>query len=264
MSRGKEFFYFTNNFDIDILMLNWLNNEVSMRKPIIGIVAKYVEEVEGRQEAMVRDELKNAILDNGGIVIGILPSETKLEFTPIGKDSWDDYLSVQQKNDLICQINLCDGIILQGGKDSLKYESFIAKYTFDNDIPTLGVCAGQNAMVRAVGGTTKRVLNPEKHKQMRAELVHKIFIDENSKFFKIVGLKEMMVNSRHNKTIDDPTENYKVSAVCEDGYPDVIEAQNKKFNIALRFHPESLYKKYKEHNNIFKAFVEECKKSCFR
>lgn len=32
----------------------------------------------------------------------------------------------------------------------------------------------------------------------------------------------------------------------------------KKFNIALRFHPESLYLTHKEHNEIFKAFINAC------
>ena len=232
-----------------------------MKKPIIGIVAKYVEEHQGRQEALIRDELKNAIIDNGGIAIGILPSETQVEYTPInGADSWEETLTKQQKEDLITQINLCDGIILQGGKDSLKYETFIAKYAFDNNIPTIGFCAGQNNMVRAVGGTTKRVADTSKHKQMDAEIAHNIFIDKNSKFYNIVKCQTMAVNSRHNKTIDNPTNNYKVVAVCDDGYPDVLEAPDKKFNFAIRFHPESLYKKYKQHNAIIKAFINACKK----
>ena len=109
-------------------------------KPIIGIVAKYVEDTNDRQEALIRDEVKNAVLACGGIAIGILPTETIPNFTPAnGADSWDEHLTEQQKTDLIQQIKLCDGIILQGGKDSLKYESFIAKYTFDNNIPTLGI-----------------------------------------------------------------------------------------------------------------------------
>lgn len=230
-------------------------------KPIIGVVGKYKEITDDRQEVLIRDEVKNAIINNGGIAIGILPTETEINFTPANSaDIWEETLTDEQKQDLITQMNLCDGIILQGGACSLKYESWIAKYTFDHDIPTLGICAGQNALVRGVGGTTKKVDNPEKHNQKWVDIVHPIFIDKNSKFYSIVKCEEMMVNSRHNRTVDNPTSHYKIVAVCDDGYLDVVEAENKRFNIGLRFHPETLYKQYECHNAIFKAFIEECKK----
>ena len=168
-------------------------------------------------------------------------------------------LTKQQKSDLIRQIKLCDGIILQGGTDSLKYEAWIAKYTFEHNIPTLGICAGQNAAVRGVGGTTKEISNPDKHYQKWVDFVHDIHIKKGTKFYNIVKCEKMRVNSRHIRAIDNPTENYIVSAVCDDGYFDVIEAPNKKFNLAIRFHPESIYKKSKAHNAIFKAFVDSCK-----
>lgn len=229
------------------------------RKPIIGIVSKHIEVENKRQDALIRDEVKNAVFDNGGIAIGILSPENEVNFVPNGKDNWPEYLTQEEKEEIIAQIKLCDGIILQGGKDSDKYESWVAKYTFDNDIPTLGICAGQNAMIRGVGGTTKKVDNVEKHSQMWVDEVHPIFIDKNSKFFNIVKCEKMMVNSRHKKTIDNPTSNYKVAAVCDDGYYDVLEAPNKKFNIAVRFHPETLYKTHKKHNEIFRHFIESCK-----
>ena len=52
----------------------------------------------------------------------------------------------------------------------------------------------------------------------------------------------MMVHSRHKRTIKECPNLDKV-AFCEDGYADVIESKDKKFYIALRFHPESLYNK---------------------
>lgn len=230
------------------------------KKPIIGIVAKYKETKDDRYDALIREEVKNAVIDNGGIAIGILSTETEINFTPEdGSDSWDELLTEVQKQDFIAQIKLCDGIIIQGGKDSLKYEAWIAKYTFDNNIPTLGICGGQNNMVRAVGGKTKKVENKEKHNLKWIDEVHNIYIDKNSKFYQIVECEKMVVNSRHNKTISEPTANYKVAAVCDDGYPDVLEAPDKKFNVAVRFHPESLYKKYHEHNAIFEAFIKACK-----
>lgn len=49
-------------------------------------------------------------------------------------------------------------------------------------------------------------------------------------------------------------------AFCEDGYADVIEAEDKDVYIGVRFHPESLYRIDKNMNNIFSCFIEKCKR----
>ena len=227
-----------------------------MNKPIIGIVSKHYATYKfNKIDTYVRDEVKQAIFDNGGIAIGILPTEMEINYCG---DEWKDNLSKEEKDNLINQIKLCDGIILQGGIETDNYENIIAKYCYDNDIPILGICAGQNNIVRALGGTTCKINNPEKHDRSFDEYVHSIKIDENSKFYNIVKTNEMMVNSRHKRTIKDCPMLDKV-AFCDDGYSDVVEAKNKKFYIGVRFHPESLYKTDENMNNIFKKFIEVCK-----
>ena len=68
-----------------------------------------------------------------------------------------------------------------------------------------------------------------------------------------------MVNSLHSNSIDNCPKLNKV-AFCEDGYPDVIESKDKDFYIGVRFHPEDLYHKNSKINNIFKVFINTCKK----
>ena len=91
------------------------------------------------------------------------------------------------------------------------------------------------------------------------EYVHSIKINKDSRFYSIIKKEEIMVNSRHKNSIKECPGLNKV-AFCEDGYPDVIEDPTKSFYIGVRFHPESLYKKDENMNNIFKIFLEECKK----
>ena len=82
-------------------------------------------------------------------------------------------------------------------------------------------------------------------------------IDKNSKIFNIIKKDNIRVNSRHKNVLDSyPL--LKVTAVDEDGYPDVVESEIKHFYIGIRFHPESLYKIDENHNNIFKAFIGAC------
>ncbi len=229
---------------------------MSKDKPIIGIVSKHYATYGSRKvDTYVRDEIKQAIFDNGGIAIGILPTEEKINYSG---DNWQDNLSEIEKDNLLAQLELCDGIILQGGVETDNYESIIAKYCYENDIPTLGICAGQNNIARGLGGTTYKIPNPEKHDKSFDDYVHSIKIDKSSKFYKIVKTDRMLVNSRHKRSINECPKLEKV-AFCEDNYPDVIEAEDKKFYIGLRFHPESLYNKDENHNRIFAEFIKVCK-----
>lgn len=226
-------------------------------KPIIGIPAKF-SMTEGLRDALfVRAELKDAINFNGGIAIGILPTHD-YDIKPFDQPL---KLSRNEIESLKSQLNLCDGVVLQGGSVCDKYEEFVSKFCYENDIPILGICAGQNHMAKSLGGETTFLSNPEKHHQAWVDNVHKITIKKGTLLHKILKVDELMVNSRHKTIVSNPSESYIVSALDDDGNIEAIEAPNKRFNLAVRFHPESLYKKYASHNKIFKEFIAACKKS---
>ena len=225
------------------------------KKPIIGIVTKHFSKDEIRPNMFVRDEIKQAIFDNGGIAIGIiLPKDEKVDV----EDIWKNNFSATEYSNLISQIKLCDGILFQGGSACDNYEMIAAKYCYENNIPTLGICCGQNVMVRALGGTTKLVENPEKH-DTNDLYVHSVKIIKNTMLSKIICKEKIKVNSRHKKTINTHP-GLSINCVCDDGYIDGLEASDKTFYMALRFHPESLYKIDENHNRIFNEFVKICKK----
>ena len=228
------------------------------KKVIIGIVAKHREEDKNliRQDSRIRDEVKQAIFDNGGIAIGILSPNKKVQ---MAGDEWLDYIKFLDKENIISQIKLCDGIVLQGGNTNESFEPFIARYCYENDIPCLGICAGQNSIARALNGTIEKVKNPEKHDNSFDDYVHPIFIDEKSKIYQIIKTKKTMVNSRHRRFVEKCPRLDKVG-FCDDNYPDIIESKDKKFYIGVRFHPESLYEKNDKMNNIFKEFINSCRK----
>lgn len=228
-----------------------------MKKTIIGIVNKhYNKESYIFRDTYIRDELKQAIFDNNAVAIGILPPcLEKVQAT----NNWSDTMSSKEKENLITQINLCDGIILQGGGFSDEYECYIAKYCYDNNIPILGICAGNNNLVRAVGGEISRFDNIEmvnKHKSLE-KYVHEIKIENNSNLYKIIGKEKIMVNSRH-KSYTDNSSVLNCVAFSDDGVVEAVEDANKKFYMAVQFHPESLYKEDENMNNIFKKFIEIC------
>ena len=225
-----------------------------MSKVIIGIVTKHKKNNDTRTNGLIRDEVKQAIFDNGAIAIAILSPNDKIQYCG---DDWKTYEQKIRTEEIIEQIKLCDGIILQGGTENEAYEYWIAKYCYDNDIPVLGICAGQNYIVGALGGKTTLISNPEKHMRVNDIYVHSIKILRNSKFYKIVEQEEIMVNSRHKRTVLECPKLDKV-AFDEDGNIEVVEAKNKSFYMGIRFHPESLYKVDEKMNNIFVEFIKSC------
>ena len=101
-----------------------------MKMPIIGIVSKhYATYKSERTDTFVRDEVKQAVFDNGGVAIGILPTENRINYSG---DNWKDNLDDDSREKLFSQINLCDGVILQGGAETDNYECIVAKYCYEN------------------------------------------------------------------------------------------------------------------------------------
>lgn len=226
-----------------------------MNKVVIGIVSKRYKNDKNtkRPNNFVREELKQVIFDNDAIAIGILPinnEKNKATNTLVLK------LTKNQKDDLLFQLRLCDGIILQGGDFSDEYECFIAKYCYDFDIPILGICAGMYNMVRAVGGKINKIEYSSEHKS-EENYVHEININTKSIFYNIVKKDKICVNSRHkcHTTSYGPLTPV---AYSKDGIIEVVEDKSKKFYLAVQFHPETLYKFDENMNEIFKYFINVC------
>lgn len=228
---------------------------------MIGIVAKHLKKEAPRPDTYVRDEVKQAVFDNGGVAIGIL-SPVASEFD--GEDIWAGDFSAGDFEELIAEeLRLCDGVIFQGGAAYDDYETLIAKYCYEHDIPAMGICCGQNAIVRALGGTTGLVENVEKHNQPEAKYVHEIKVVPGTKFWGLVddGVGSggvLMVNSRHRRVVKS-FPGLTAAAYDDDGNVEVVEAEDKKFFMGMRFHPESLYWEDAKMRAIFEGFVEACR-----
>lgn len=237
-----------------------MKNKV-VKKPIIGIVAKNMEvtDADGKWLKQITcSNLRCALICHGANVIALLPPKYTREFSEDDTGSIKNNLSVEEQFDLIEQIKLCDGIVLQGGMNSDYYEEFVAKYCFDHNIPTFGICAGFNNMVRGLGGTTVNDIDRSVHARPDLKYAHDVIVEKDSILYSIVKTTNLKVNSIHSwvpKTLN----NLVASAYSADGYIEGVEAPNKKFFVGVKFHPELLFETDKYQNAIIKAFVEACK-----
>lgn len=235
--------------------------EGAMKTPIIGIVSKNltVKDFFGWQWQRICDSIRYAINKNGGLVIGILPQKNNQTFNQEDEHENIELTQFEQER-LLQTLKLCDGIILQGGLSSHNYEEFIAKYCYDNNIPCLGICAGFNNIVRALGGNTIKLINVDKHDRPDLQYAHSCnIIDKASLFYKIIKQDTFFVNSVHTYIANKIPASLSVVAMSDDEQVEVVEAKNKKFYIGIKYHPELLIDKDDFENNIFKTFIDKCK-----
>lgn len=231
------------------------------KKPIIGIVGKPQCDDIIWNKICISNEIKDALNENGAVVIGIVP-QSKIKEVNDGKPfSYQNYiLDESSLNDLYTTIDLCDGIILEGGVVICDYEQKIVNYCIDNDIPLLGICCGCINMALATGGSISLEnyeYLKEKHFSLSNMKMHNVKIDVDSKLYSIINKKQINVNSIHKCKIDNPG-TYTVKGKAEDGIIELLELENQGFNIGVQWHPEFITEN-EEQNLIFKKFIEYIK-----
>lgn len=228
-----------------------------MRKPIIGIIGKvqpqYGEDIWHRIDEV--DELRYLVIKSGGIAIMLLPTEETLKFND--NDIKDDtILSDEEKKELYRQIDLCDGFILQGGLYSANYEIEMAKRIIELDKPLIGICAGFNNILRALG--TDVVEDKTKsHDIYDKNYRHEISVIKGTKLYDLINKEEYRVNSIHSMIA--PKENVeeyaKISAVSYDDLVECFELDNKKFIMGIKWHPELMLEDGFT-RKLFKEFIK--------
>ena len=86
-----------------------MEKDVNMSNIVIGIVSKHKKSNDSRTDSLIRDEVKQAIFDNGALAFGILSPDDEIMFS---SDNFMEYDEKINKSVIIEQIKLCDGIIL--------------------------------------------------------------------------------------------------------------------------------------------------------
>jgi putative glutamine amidotransferase len=120
------------------------------------------------------------------------------------------------------------------------YDRFIYDFCLKKDIPYLGICLGFQVM-------TDKIEIVDNHYNK----YHKIYINKDSKLYKIYNKELLFVNSRHHYRVVK-TNNF-ISAKSIDGVIEAIEVLNKKFIVGVQWHPEDLNDEL-----LFNEFIKNC------
>lgn len=199
---------------------------------IIGIVANEQIINNNSYEAIVRNNLK--YLNNQCSFIGLIMYDLNNHF--------DTNL-----------LDMCDGIIFQGGTNIYPYHNEILNYCYNNNIPVLGICMGMQIIgLFANNQSDNDLIKIDNHNNCK----HSIIINKNSILYDLFG-ENLIVNSRHNYAIDFVNKPFVISAKSDDNIIEAIEyIDNNHFILGLQFHPEDMVNMDK----LYNYFIKECLK----
>ena len=101
------------------------------------------------------------------------------------------------------------------------------------DLPVLAICRGMQLFNVVHGGTLIQHLETGRHHEE-----HGMRILPETRLAAIAGAGEHSVNSRHHQAVDRVGANLIVSARAEDGIVEAIERTDRRFAVAVQWHPE--------------------------
>jgi putative glutamine amidotransferase len=126
----------------------------------------------------------------------------------------------------------------------------------ERDLPVLAICRGMQLFnVAHAGGTLfQHIEGHEVRPADPSEPAHTVTIEPGTALAAIVAESELPVNSRHHQAVDRVGEGLIVSARAADGIVEAVERPDKRFALAVQWHPED-QRRFASHRRLLQAFV---------
>ena len=131
------------------------------------------------------------------------------------------------------------------------------KQALDADKPVLAICRGCQLFNVAHGGTLHQHI--EGHRQPRGDKalpVHLARVEPDSRLAGLVGGEEAPVNSRHHQAIGRLGTGIVPTARAEDGIIEALERTDRKFAVAVQWHPENMVETDPAQLRLFTGLIE--------
>ncbi len=175
-----------------------------------------------------------------------------------------------------------DGLLLSGGEDVSPhffgqtpqqglgivdetrdlFELALYKAAKRKGIPVLGICRGIQLVNVAEGGTLHQHLpavpDTVQHGQRNIDgtLFHEVRLEPGSLLAKSYGAVTVRTNSYHHQAIDALGDGLRATGWATDGVVEAVEGTGTAFVLAVQWHPEMSFARYKEEIAPFEAFMD--------
>jgi putative glutamine amidotransferase len=121
-------------------------------------------------------------------------------------------------------------------------ELALLREALDRDVPVLAICRGMQLFNVAHGGTLEQHIEEtaahQRYDLPKREPVHLADVEAGSKLAEITGAGPVRVNSRHHQAVAKVGYGLVVSARSGDGVIEGVERPDRKFAVAVQWHPE--------------------------
>jgi putative glutamine amidotransferase len=178
-------------------------------------------------------------------------------------------------------LSLVDGLLFPGGLDVRlsaygeephpattvdtaldELELQLAAWAVADEVPTLGICRGQQLLNVALGGSLVQDLPSAgiEHPQSgdaRGVLAHRIELTPDSRLAEIFDTTAFDENS-HHQAVRDLGRGLRAVGWSSDGVIEALEHTDHPWLLAVQFHPEDLVDSHQPSQRLFKAFVRAC------
>jgi putative glutamine amidotransferase len=131
----------------------------------------------------------------------------------------------------------------------------------ERDLPILAICRGLQILNVYHGGTLIQHLSAVKTHDVEGEdkgaHAHEVAIETHTRLAQIAETARWRVNSRHHQAADKIGTHLRVSArALDDGTIEALERPDRRFVVAVQWHPEDQVRRDQEQLKLFRAFAE--------
>jgi putative glutamine amidotransferase len=137
-----------------------------------------------------------------------------------------------------------------------RLELAVAHWAVTRDVPTLGICRGQQLLNVALGGSLVQHIEGHQQNGTRSALAHGIELEAGSRLASILGTTEVKVNTHHHQAVLRLGNGLRAVAWAPDGTVEAVESTEHPWLLAVQFHPEDLIDSHEPSRRLFDAFVQ--------
>ncbi|HZT34190.1 MAG TPA: gamma-glutamyl-gamma-aminobutyrate hydrolase family protein [Bryobacteraceae bacterium] len=173
----------------------------------------------------------------------------------------------------------CHGLLLTGGTDvdPARYgqapfsttdspdsrrdalECVLLGQALTRDLPVLAICRGMQLLNVAHTGTLRQHLEGHSVRTPEdpARPVHDVIVQPDTLLARVLGPGAHAVNSRHHQAVEAVGQGLAIAAVAAgDGVVEALERIDRKFVLAVQWHPEDQVRSNPAQRRLFEAFGE--------
>lgn len=198
--------------------------------------------------------------------------------------------AIGERQDIAAILELIDGILLTGSISNIAPERYGKTLTLPDSLqdsardattlplieaviaagkPLLGICRGFQELNVVYGGTLHQEVHAQKQLMdhrgkgdtvaQQYDRAHVVKLIENGILHRLIGKKEILVNSVHGQGIAQLGDGLDIEAMASDGLIEAVRVRDaKQFALAVQWHPEWKVTENPDYMAIFSAFGKAC------